>query len=111
MATWYLHAVSDHPPTNNYLVRVIGEQNSNSEYLRVGKVCADGKPRNLFTCPRGYLDVKRAIAAISEYGLNLEVFKEEITDVIVHFDLWKQGVRKKALHANLGRGIHRGSGT
>lgn len=109
MTTWYLHAVNDHPPTNNYLVRVIGEQNSNSEYLHIGKMCADGKARNLFACPRGYLDVQSAIAAIPEYGLKVEVFKEEITDVIVRFELWKQDTRKNALHTNLRRGLRRGS--
>ncbi len=109
MTTWYIHAVNDHPPTNNYLVQAIGEQNQ--EHLRAGKICADGRARNLFACPQGYNDVQRVIAAIPEYGLRLEVFKEEIPDVIVRFDLWKQSVRKVALHANLGRGIHRGSGT
>ncbi len=109
MTTWYLEAKNDHPPTNAYFVRVIGEQNS--EYLYQDMLCADGTRRNLFRCPRGYFDVRRAIAAIPEYGLRMEIFKEEGDGSIVHFNLWKEAIRKRRKHANLMRGVRSLSGT
>jgi len=86
-----------------YLVQVVGEQNG--EYVHLEKRCADGVTRKLFECPRGYSDVKIAVAAISEYNLKIEVFEEEIEGIIIRFDLWKRAVRKRKIHANLRRGV------
>lgn len=91
---WYLWAVDNDPTTNEYLAKVIGEQNP--EYLCSDKSCADGKDRNLFWCPQGYENVKSAIAAIEPFGLKIEVFREEVEDVVVRYDLWKKQVQKKA---------------
>ena len=95
MSVWYLNSVDDDPRTNAYLVQVIGE--SNMENAWTGR-CADGEPRNLYECPNGWADVRRAIAAIREFGLRLEVFKKEGDSAPVRFDLWKQSVKKKAKH-------------
>lgn len=89
---WYLWAVNDDPMTNQYLVRVVGEQNPENVYE--DKLCADGKKRNLFLCPKGYANVLSALSAISEFNLKLEVFKESTEDSISRFDLWKKSVRK-----------------
>lgn len=94
MATWYLWAVDDDPKTNEYVVKIIGE--GNEENLCPNKLCADGKRRNLFRCPEGYMDVRSAISALAVYDLKIEVFKESVEDVIVLYSLWKQTVRKKA---------------
>ena len=91
---WYVWSVNDDPVTNQYLVQVVGEQNP--EYLHTDKLCADGKRRNLFRCPKGYADVLKAITAIAEYGLKIEVFQENIDGVITRYDLWKSLVRKAA---------------
>lgn len=91
---WYLWAVHNHPPTNQYLVHVIGE--GNEENLFSNKLCADGKKRDLFMCPMGYTNVQNAISAIQEFSLKIEVFKEDIKDVITRYDLWKKSARKKA---------------
>lgn len=89
---WYLWAVNDDPRTNDYLVGVIGQQEM--EYLHTKKLCADDTRRNLFECPRGYADVRSAVAAVSQQNLKLEVFKEDASGVLVRFDLWKNGARK-----------------
>lgn len=91
---WYLWAVNNHPPTNQYMVHVIGE--GNEEYLSKDKLCADGKKRDLFMCPMGYVNVQNAISVIQEFSLKMEVFKEDPKDVITRFDLWKKIVQKKA---------------
>lgn len=91
---WYLCAVNNNPETNEYLAKVIGEQNQ--EHLCAEKRCADGKERNLFRCPKGYENVRTAIAAIAKFNLKIEVFREQFEGVIVRFDLWKTPVRKKA---------------
>ena len=96
--TWYLEAKHNDPATNEYLVHVIGEQNL--EHLCTSKLCADKKRRNLFRCPVGYTDVRNALAAISQFNLKVEVFKEEIEDVIIRYDLWKKSSRKKARQAS-----------
>ena len=96
-ATWYLHPVNGDPDTNKYLVKVIGEQNPESE-LR-DKLCADGVKRNLFRCPSGFTNVRTALAAIPEFNLKLEVFKESVEGTnakgITRFVLWKKSVRRK----------------
>lgn len=100
MATlWYLWAVNNDPATNEYFVKVIGEQNL--EYLCNDKLCADGVPRNLFKCPQGYANVRSAIAGISEFNLKFYVFKEDIEDVITRYDLWKKSVRKAARRGSI----------
>lgn len=91
---WYLWAVKDDPVTNEYLAKVIGEQNPESECR--DRPCADGKKRNLYRCPMGYSNVQKALSAISKFNLKIEVFKEEIERVIVRYDLWKQQSRRKA---------------
>ena len=103
MTTWYLWAVHDDPRTNEYLVKVIGEQNPECLFPEVK--CADGMRRNLFRCPHGYHNVMRAIAAIPEHGLKIEVFKEEICGIITQFNLWKPVVRKRSMRANLRRSM------
>lgn len=92
--TWYLWAKHDDPATNEYFVQVIGEQNP--EYLHKDKLCADGKKRNLFECPKGYENVKSAISAIRQFHLKFEVFQENIAGVISRYDLWKKRARKAA---------------
>ncbi|MFI5260568.1 MAG: hypothetical protein ACHQU0_02120 [Candidatus Paceibacteria bacterium] len=96
MATiWYLWATNDNPPTNEYLVKVIGE--SNGEELFSEKRCADGTKRNLFRCPKGYANVQSAIAAHQEFNLKFEVFKKEDTeDAIIRYVLWKNSARNAA---------------
>lgn len=92
--TWYLWAIKDDPTTNEYLAKVIGEHNPESECR--DRLCADGEKRNLYRCPMGYTNVKKALTAISTFKLKVEVFKEEIERVIVRYDLWKQPSRRKA---------------
>jgi hypothetical protein len=94
MNTWYLWAVNDDPPTNEYLAKIIGE--GNEECASANKLCADGQRRNLFKCPKGYANVRSAIAAIPAFDLKVEVFKEEVEDVIAFYNLWKIGVKKAA---------------
>lgn len=94
--TWYLWAVNDDPDTNEYLAKVIGEQNPECERRDVA--CADGKTRNLWRSPSGYDVVLRAKSAVLRFGLKLEVFQENSEGVVRRYDLWKASVRKKALH-------------
>ena len=94
MTTWYLWAVNDDPRTNECLVKIIGE--GNEENLYPNKLCADGERRNLFRCPRGYRNVRSALSALAPFNLKIEVFKEEIEDVIVLYNLWKKTMQKKA---------------
>jgi len=91
---WYLCAVNDDPATNEYLVHVIGQQNTECQCSNV--LCADDKRRNLFRCPNGYSNVRSAVSAIGEFNLKIEVFKEEIERVIMHYNLWKPSARKAA---------------
>ena len=102
---WYLEAAHDDPATNEYLVQIIGEQNQ--EFLYCTKRCADGKRRNLFRCPDGYRNVQSAIAAIRAFNLKIEVFKEDVEDVITRYNLWKKSVRKAARRASFARMISR----
>ena len=51
MTMWYLWPVDNHPATNEYLAKGIGEQHPECE--RKDVPCADGRKRNLFICPRG----------------------------------------------------------
>lgn len=92
--TWYLWARHDDPATNEYLAKVIGEQNS--EYWHSDKLCADGKKRNLCRCPKGYANVQSAISAIAKFDLKIEIFQENAEDVISRYDLWKPSARKAA---------------
>ena len=96
-ATWYLWPVNNDPDTNKYLAKVIGEQNPEDEMR--DKLCADGIKRNLFRCPQGFVNVRMALAAVSEFNLKIEVFKESFWGTnakgITHFVLWKKSVRKK----------------
>jgi hypothetical protein len=109
--TWYLWAMNDNPRTNEYLVKVIGEQNQ--EYLYADKLCADGRRRNLFRCPKGYANVQSTISALKDFNLKFEVFKEDIEDVIVCYLLWKKSVQKaaKAMRLNKALGNHHGCNT
>ncbi len=95
---WYLWPVDNDPVTNEYFAKGIGEQNPECERRDV--LCADGKKRNLFSCPKGYADVRTAAAAISKFNLKFEVYKEEgeslATDLPTRFDLWKKSVRNSA---------------
>jgi len=92
---WYLWAVNDDPNTNEYLVKVIGEQNP--ECVCADRLCADGEKRNLYRCPAGYANVRSALAAVRALKwMKIEVFKEEIERVIVRYDLWKQKSRRRA---------------
>ena len=99
MTAWYLWAVNDDPMTNQYLVKVIGEQNPEAMYT--DKLCADGRRRNLFRCPTGYANVRSALTALQEFNLKVEVFKEDAGEVIARYDLWKRRVRKAARHSVL----------
>ncbi|HVB19760.1 MAG TPA: hypothetical protein VNF51_00515 [Candidatus Paceibacterota bacterium] len=103
---WYLYAINNDPATNEYLAKIIGEQNQECEHRE--KLCIDKKRRDLWECPRGYADVRRAIAAIPQFNLKIEVFKEKSNDIITRYDLWKRSVQKKSLHATLKRGMSRG---
>lgn len=94
MTIWYLWAIKGDPRTNEYLAKVIGEQNPEYEYR--DRLCADGEGRNLFRCPNGYANVRSAITAIPAFNLKVEVFKEEIDGGIVRYDLWKQQPRRRA---------------
>lgn len=94
MTMWYLWPVDNHPATNEYLAKGIGEQHPECE--RKDVPCADGRKRNLFICPRGYDDVRTTIVAIPQFGLHIEVFREDIEDVVVRYGLWKQSVQKAA---------------
>ncbi len=102
---WYVWAVNDDPVTNQYLVQVVGEQNQ--EYLHSSKLCADGTKRNLFRCPKGYASVRSAIAAIAEFKLKIEIFKEDIEGVITRYDLWKASSRKASRRRRFSKANHR----
>jgi hypothetical protein len=108
-AIWYLWPVNNDPATNEYLAKVIGEQNSECE--KRDKLCADKVRRNLFLCPAGYLDVGAALAAVGAFNLKLEVFKEDSegpsAGCIVRYDLWKALVRKASRDSNYLRGHRR----
>lgn len=93
MVVWYLNSVDDDPRTNAYLVQVIGESNMENAWRGT---CADGKPRNLYECPNGWADVKRAIVAICQFRLRIAIFKKDGDSAPMRFDLWKQSVQKKA---------------
>ena len=96
---WYLWAVNNDPMTNKYLAQVVGaETEFDTANMRKGVVCADGKKRDLYICPNGYTDVKRAKEAIPEFNLKVWTFKEDTEDVIARFVLQEQSVRKKAKH-------------
>lgn len=101
MSIWYLWAKNGDPVTNEYFVKVIGEQNP--EYGFAKRLCADGRKRNLFMCPDGYANVQDATTAISKFNLKMEVFKQEIDDRIVRYDLWKQKPRKRACRSAVHR--------
>ena len=96
MTIWYIEAVHGHPATNEYLAQVIGQ--GNEEYAHKDKICADGVKRNLFQCPRGYQeDVQKAIAAIPQFKLKIEVFKaKDRDDLPGRYEIWKQSVKKRA---------------
>jgi len=98
---WYLCAVNNNPEANEYIVKVIGEQNS--EYLCKDRLCTDGKERNLFKCPLGYVNVRSAIAAVSKFNLKIDVFKESTERAISKYDLWKPSVRKAAYRSIIHR--------
>ncbi len=91
---WYLWSRNDNGWTNEFLARVIGEQYPEAECRNV--LCSDGVRRNLYRCPSGYQEVRRAIANVDLFNLKLEVFQETSGGEIVQYDLWKQEVRKKA---------------
>ncbi len=91
---WYLHSINDDGNTNEFLAQVIGEQYREAECRDM--LCSDGGRRNLYRCPSGYQEVRRAIANVARYNLKLEVFQETSTGLIVQYDLWKPAVRKKA---------------
>ena len=94
---WYLWAIDDNPTTNNFLVKVIGEQNG--EYLRKDVRCSDGVKRNLFECPEGYKNVRVVIAAKSEFFLDFEVFRQQNGGAIAPFVIWKLSHRRNAQEA------------
>ena len=104
MTTWYLWPVNNDPVTNEYLAKGIGEQHPECERRDV--LCADGERRNLFVCPAGYDDVRTATTATSRFKLRLEVFKEDIEDVIVRYDLWKESARRTGREASFKRARH-----
>jgi hypothetical protein len=104
---WYLHSINDNTHTNEFLAQVIGEQHPDAECRDM--LCSDGVRRNLYRCPSGYQEVRRAIANIARLNLNLEVFQETSGGLIVQYDLWKQEVRKKARRTRTMRDIRRAS--
>lgn len=91
---WYLRARYEHPATNEYIVKIIGEQNG--EYLHKDVCCSDGVRRNLFECPKGYEDVRAAIAAKRELGLHFEVYFQQNGGAIAPFVIWKRSHRRNA---------------
>ena len=90
--TWYLW--SKDSDTNERIARNISEQRLECE--RKDVMCADGEMRDLLRCPRGYADVKKVIGAREKFNLKFEVFRENIEDVVVRYDLWKPAVRRAA---------------
>ena len=98
MTTWYLWPVNNDPATNEYIAQGITEQRPECERRDV--LCADGERRNLYRCPKGYADVRTAVAALRRFNLKFEVFKAEseslTTDLPTQFDLWKSSVRNSA---------------
>lgn len=94
MTKWYLWPVGNHSLTRMYLVQVIGEQRERQKI-----VCSDGEQRNLFSCPRGYKNVKTAIVAIEAHGLRLQVFKENAEGAIVLHRTWENRIRYKKARA------------
>lgn len=91
---WYLYSINDDAGTNEFLAQVIGEQYREAECRDMS--CSDGVRRNLYRCPSGYQEVRRAIANIARFNLKFEVFQETSGGEIAQYDLWKQSVRKKA---------------
>lgn len=94
---WYLHSINDNAHTNEILSSIIGEQFRDAECRDT--LCSDSVRRNLYRCPSGYQDVRRAVANVSTYNLKLEIFQQESDGPIVQYNLWKQAVRKKARRA------------
>ena len=94
--TWYLWARDNDPKTNEYLAKVIGEQNP--ECLQQDMLCCDRVKRDLYRCPMGYENVRKATSAIPKFNLKLEVYKADpkgkTTDLPTRFDLWKKPVVK-----------------
>jgi hypothetical protein len=91
---WYIWPTDACPRTNNYVVQVIHEQNP--EYAHSSKLCADKVERDMFECPNGYSDVRKAISAIGEYHLRFEIFVQRGDNLPVRYNLWKRSVQKEA---------------
>lgn len=91
---WYIWPTDACPRTNQYVVQVINEQNP--EYAHTSKLCADGVERDMFECPNGYSDVRKAVSAIEEYNLRFEVFVQRDEGLPVRYNLWKRSVQREA---------------
>ena len=89
--------------TNEFLAGGIGKYKF--EQVREDVRCADGVPRNLYICSRGYQDVRDVIGGMQKFNLKFEIFKEEIEDTIVRYDLWKISAAKEAKHAKSAQAI------
>lgn len=97
MATWFLWPVDVHPMTNRCLAQIVGAETENDTMnLKAGVRCADGVERNLYVCPHGYTDVKKAIVAQPEFALRFEAFMQRFDEKPTRFVLWKASVRKRA---------------
>lgn len=82
--------------TRRCLSQIVGAYNE-ADIGNISKIlCADGERRYLYRCSNGWLDVVKAVNAILEFNLQLEVFQQEDGEDPKRFDLWKKSVRKKA---------------
>lgn len=100
---WYLHAINDNAHTNEILASIIGRQVD--EALSHDTLCADGQRRNLYRCPSGYQDVRKAVMNYATYNLKMAVFQQAPDGSIVEYTLWKPAVKKRSLMGRLKRRI------
>ena len=97
MTTWYLWALHGDVATSRYLAQIVGaETEFDTTNMKKDMPCADGVKRDLYVCPCGYEDVKKVIAAKSEFNLKFEAFMRRFGEKPTCFQLWKAPVKQKA---------------
>lgn len=103
---WYLHAINDNPVTSKIITHwVIGGQNF-EDSMRENVECVDGVCRNLFICE--YPQITKAVEAIPEYHLRLDVFWCYEGSDPGRWRFWEKLVRKQINNARRAKRITKG---
>lgn len=98
---WYLHAINDNAHTNEILASIFGGQID--EALAYNTLCADGVRRNLYRCPSGYQDVRKAVENHAKFNLKMAVYQQAPDGTIVEYTLWQPKVKKRSRMGRLKR--------